>query len=219
MFLPDLQPDQLAELIPSHLNKPRYNIAPTQSIACIGRPATGQPRQLFFARWGLLPSWASELSMGARMINARSETVESKPSFKHAFARRRCLIIADGYYEWLKTDDGKQPYLIGKRSGQPMALAGLWETNKKLAIDGQPITSCTILTTNANRTTRDIHDRMPVILNDESQSTWLDPDCQDVGILKQLLVPADEGVLETAMVSKHVNNARNDDPKCVEVVS
>ena len=149
------------------------------------------------------------------MINARSETLDTKPSFRKAFATRRCLIPSDGYYEWRKVSDGKQPYLIEPKSGL-FAMAGLWEENTKLAIDGDPIRTTTIITTEANETTSDVHHRMPVLLDESNFEVWLDPSFRDLDALKNLLVPAPNDRLKLTAVSRHVNRASNDDPACVE---
>ncbi|NND96789.1 MAG: SOS response-associated peptidase [Pirellulaceae bacterium] len=221
MFLPEWAEDSSSPSTQAVLDntRPRYNIAPTQSIACVNRVDAGQPRQLFFARWGLLPSWADGLSIGNRMINARSETVDSKPSFKRAFASRRCLIPADGYFEWTKTAGGKQPYLIERPDHGVLAMAGLWEENKKLGSEDEPLVSCTILTTDANDTTGQIHNRMPVFLDFDTHDQWLDPGSRDVEALKSLLIPAPEDWLQATPVSKRVNSAKNDDPACIEPVA
>lgn len=211
LFLPQLAPEQLPFDDP-----PRYNIAPTQSIVCVLREATGEDRQAVKTRWGLVPPWADDLSIGNRMINARGETVDSKASFKKAFVSRRCLIPADGYYEWMKTDDGKQPYLIQPRGGGLFAMAGLWETNRRVAEDDVPIRTCTIITTNANQATSHLHHRMPVILDENDFDRWLDPGFRDSEALKELLLPAPEDLLNTTPVSRHVNNPRNEDPKCCQ---
>lgn len=167
-------------------------------------------------RWGLVPSWADDLAIGNRMINARGETVDSKPSFRKAFASRRCLIPADGYFEWQKTSDGKQPFLIEAADGGMLAMAGLWEENKRVAEQGKSIRTCTIITTSANATTRHLHDRMPVFLDRDDHDQWLDPGFRETDLLKQLLRPAPEDWLTTTPVSRHVNNPRNEDPQCVE---
>jgi putative SOS response-associated peptidase YedK len=218
MFLPDLAPDELAIAASQIAMPPRFNIAPTQLIACVGRDDVGRPRRIFSARWGLIPSWAKDLAIGNKMINARGETVDSKPSFRKAFAARRCLIPADGYYEWMKTDDGKQPYLIERPDHGMLAMAGLWEINKRLGSDDQPVVSCTIITTNANRTTSPIHDRMPVFLRQADHEVWLDPGVRDTDQLKSLLVAADEDLLRPVAVSRRVNSPKNDDAGCIEPV-
>jgi putative SOS response-associated peptidase YedK len=149
---------------------PRWNISPTQEIAVV-RAAPGGGRQLVFCRWGLVPSWADDPKIGNRMINARAETVAEKPSFRTPLARRRCLIVADGFYEWQKTPDGKQPHYITLAEDGPFALAGLWEHWRRgeTAFD-----SATIITTEANELLRPIHDRMPVIVPREEYGLWLD---------------------------------------------
>jgi putative SOS response-associated peptidase YedK len=194
---------------------PRYNIAPTQLVAAVREMPTGQGREMVFLRWGLIPSWADDLSIGNRMINARSETAAVKPSFRKAFRSRRCLVVADGFYEWQKTGGGKQAYLIGLRDNQPFGLAGLWERWEK---GGEPVESCTILTTEANELMRPIHDRMPVIIPKEQYGQWLDPRSQDVEELDKFLVPFPAEGLRAYRVSSVVNNARNDVPQCVQAI-
>ncbi len=218
MFLPALAPDDLAVVASQIDLQPRFNIAPTQMIACVGRDDVGTPRKIFSARWGLIPPWAKDLAIGNKMINARGETVDSKPSFRQAFASRRCLIPADGYYEWMKTDDGKQPYLIERPDHGTLAMAGLWEINTQLASDDQPVVSCTIITTNANRTTAPIHDRMPVFLSQDDHEAWLDPGFRDPDRLKSMLVAADEDLLRPVAVSRRVNSPKHDDAGCIEPV-
>jgi putative SOS response-associated peptidase YedK len=209
MFFADMEPESLSD------DPPRYNIAPTQEITTVLRAATGQVAMAAKLRWGLVPAWADDLKIGNRMINARGETVDSKPSFRRAFAQRRCLIIADGYYEWKKTSDGKQPYLIQRPNAALMALAGLWEENRKASDDGSTIRTCTIITTGANETTQTVHDRMPVILNPKNLAQWIDPGFRETEKLKQLLVPWDGDRLQLVPVSTHVNSPRNDDDRCV----
>jgi putative SOS response-associated peptidase YedK len=163
-------------------------------------------------RWGLIPAWADDPKIGNRMINARSDTVAAKPAFRTAFQRRRCLVAADGYYEWKQLPDGKQPYLIGRRNGGPMAFAGLWERWTK---GEQPIESCTIITTDAGDAVSAIHDRMPVILPPEEYDRWLDPHA-DPQELTGLLLPYPLDDLTARAVSRTVNSPRNDTPECVE---
>lgn len=198
---------------------PRYNIAPTQSIVCILRESTDQPRIPAKARWGLVPSWAKDLAIGNRMINARSETVDSKPSFRKAFATRRCLIPTDGYYEWKKVADGKQPFLIEPNDGGVLAMAGLWEENCRIAEDGTPIRTCTVITTEANQATSKIHNRMPVFLGQHDHEQWLDPSFGNSKTLKALLAPATDDLLRITPVSRYVNSPKNDDENCVEAVN
>ncbi len=213
LLLPDLISEAFAVDDP-----PRYNIAPTQRVVCVLQEAAGEPLTAVKARWGLVPPWAKDLAIGNRMINARGETLDTKASFKKPLATQRCLIPADGYYEWTKTETGKQPHLMESNKGQPFAMAGLWDVNRSLAEDGQPIRSCTIITTQANQTTAHLHDRMPVILNHADFQRWLDPGFRDLQELKQLLQPASESLLKTRLVSRHVNNARHEDPVCVEPI-
>ncbi len=212
LFLPDLDLQSLPN------GPPRYNIAPTQMIDCVLRWETGQVRVATKLRWGLIPSWADDLKIGNRMINARCETVHSKPSFRKAFARQRCLVVADGYYEWKKTTDGKQPYLIEPSDRGPMLFAGLWEHNDRAAESRSIVRSCTIITTDANQTTKPIHDRMPVILDRQSIDRWIDPGFRDVDVLRSFLVPTANDRLKVTAVSTHVNSPRNDDIHCTDPV-
>ena len=192
---------------------PRYNIAPTQEVAAVRQGEQG--RELSMLKWGLVPSWAKDPGIGARMINARAESVADKPSFRSAFKRRRCLILADGFYEWKKTGARtKQPYYIFLRDRQPFAFAGLWEHWK--GPDGGEMPSCTIITTGANELLSELHDRMPVILGEEEYDRWLDPKFDDAETLKSLLGPYAALDMTCYPVSTIVNNARNETPECVE---
>lgn len=205
----------------------RFNIAPTQSIlmAAMSKPDRGSNLgmgdafggALAVARWGLLPSWADDLQMGSRMVNARSETVATKPAFRAAFASRRCVIPADGYFEWKQEADGKQPYLMHRKDESGFFMAGLWEQNHKLSkVRDQPITSCTILTTRPNERTAAIHDRMPVIFGLEDAHRWMTLDGKrDREDLLGMLEPVDGRYLEVTPVSRRVNSVRNDDRGCV----
>jgi putative SOS response-associated peptidase YedK len=189
---------------------PNYNVAPTQQVAAVLEE--GGERHLELLRWGLIPSWADDPSIGSRMINARSETAPEKPSFRRAFRERRCLIPADGFYEWRRTNGAKQPYYIRMKEGRPFAFAGLWESWN----DGGPeIRSCTILTTGPNDLLAEIHDRMPVILPAGSYDAWLDPEAgRDE--LYGLLAPYPEDEMEAYPVSRFVNSPQNNDPRCIE---
>ncbi len=214
-FLPQFDPGSLETVdFP-----PRFNVAPTQSIPCVLREATGEDRKVGTFRWGLVPSWAKDLAIGNRMINARGETVDSKPSFRRAFAQRRCVIPADGYFEWKKVSDGKQPYLMEVGSKGVFAMAGLWEENRKVSEDGSPVRTCTIITTSANSVTKEVHDRMPVILEPGDVERWLDPGFRDTEKLKELLQPAPDSLFDLTPVSGRVNSPRIDDPECVEPIS
>jgi putative SOS response-associated peptidase YedK len=197
--------------------EPRFNVAPSQPVAAVRVPAPDQSRELVLLHWGLVPSWAEDPSIGNRMINARAEGVAEKPSFRNAFKKRRCLIPADGYYEWQKQGAKKQPYLIHLPGHEPFAFAGLWE-HWRGTQDGEPLESCTIITTDANDATRAIHNRMPVILAPCDYALWLDPAVQDRGRLESLLVPFTSTELVAEPVSTHVNNPRNEDEQCVRVL-
>jgi len=164
-------------------------------------------------RWGLVPSWAKDPSIGVRMINARAETIAEKPSFRSAFKHRRCLIPTDGYYEWAKAGKKKQPYFIRMKDRQPFAMAGLWESWK--SPEGETIETFTIITCEANSMMKPFHHRMPVILDEELWGEWLDPENNDVDRLKGYLVPYDSSKMEAFPVSPLVNNPRNDSPQCV----
>jgi putative SOS response-associated peptidase YedK len=194
--------------------QPRFNIAPSQPVAAV-RIAQNDGRELAFLKWGLVPSWADEPSIGYKMINARSETAATKPSFRKAFKSRRCLIVADGFYEWQKTGSKKQPFYIRLADGAPFGFAGLWESWKR---DGQAIESCTILTTDANELMAPIHNRMPVILAPADYDVWLDPAVQEVERLQPLLRPFSPGAMTAYPVSTVVNNPKNEVAQCVEPV-
>ncbi len=188
----------------------RYNIAPPQDAAVVRHGNDG--RSLDFLRWGLIPSWAKDFSMAARMINARSETVAEKPSFRDALHKRRCLVPSDGFYEWRGPKGAKQPYRILSSDRGLFAFAGLWERWDKG--DGEPVESFTIITTEANSKLAAVHARMPVILDPADFEHWLSPDLA-VNDARALLRPAPDDAVEFHAVGKHVNNARNDDPECI----
>ncbi|HMQ31497.1 MAG TPA: SOS response-associated peptidase [Chloroflexaceae bacterium] len=188
---------------------PRYNIAPTQQVAAVRAAEVG--RELSMFRWGLVPSWAKDPSVGARMINARAETAAEKPAFRTALRQRRCLIPADGFYEWQAREGGKQPFHIRLADGGLFALAGLYEHWK--APDGAWLSTCTILTTAANALMRPLHDRMPVILAPEHYALWLDPGLRDAGPLQELLAPFPPDRMVATPVSKAVNRATNEGPE------
>ena len=193
----------------------RYNIAPTQDVPVVRSAGGGDGGELELAmlRWGLVPSWAKEISIGARMINARAETVAEKPAFRSAFRDRRCLVPADGFYEWRTEDGKKQPFRIGMKGGAPFALAGLWE---RWAPEGEePVETVTIVTTDANDKLRPIHHRMPVILAPDDYATWLDTGAEDAGPARALLRPYPGEPMAFYRVNPRVNNARNDDPECI----
>jgi len=184
---------------------PRYNLAPTQ-IAPVVRPLPDGGRELALLRWGLVPFWAKDAKIASQCINARAETVATKPAFREAFKRRRCLVPADGFYEWKLAADGKkQPYRIVMQDGSPMTFAGLWEANVGLGIE-----SFTIVTTTPNETLAPLHDRMPVILAPEDHDAWLDPSRDEAPLLRPYL-----GSMRFYPVSRYVSTARNEGPECV----
>jgi putative SOS response-associated peptidase YedK len=193
---------------------PNYNIAPTQEVAAVVEEE--DKRKLEMLHWGLIPSWAKDPAIGNKMINARAETVSEKPSFRSAFKKRRCLILADGFYEWKKTDDGKQPYHVKMEDGSPFAFAGLWEVWGK---NGEEIHSCTIITTEANDLMSEIHHRMPVILPPEDYAMWLDPDFDEKEPLTTLLKPYPADAMEAYPVSRKVNKPSNNEPSVLEPVA
>jgi putative SOS response-associated peptidase YedK len=190
----------------------RYNIAPTQPVATV--PNDGA-RQVQFFTWGLVPFWAKDPAIGNRMINARSETAAEKPAFRAAYRRRRCLILADGFYEW-RAEPGsrsKTPMYVRMASGEPFAFAGLWEIWRP---DDTPLLSCTILTTEPNELVAPIHNRMPVILPREQYDRWLDPEEQRAGTLDDLLKPYPADAMTAYPVSRFVNNPANDAPAAIQ---
>ena len=192
---------------------PRYNIAPTQSVPVICQQENGE----FVAqsmRWGLIPSWTKTLNNRYLMINARAETLKDKPSFRLPYRQQRCLIPADGYYEWQKTDTGKAPYYFRRRDEGPFYFAGLWESWRK--DDQQTIQSCTIVTTQANAELAHIHHRSPVILDSADLATWLDVTVTDTRRLDNLLRPCDIALIDHYRVSNLVNSVRNDTSQCIE---
>ena len=192
---------------------PRFNIAPSQPVAAV-RAATGGAREFTLLRWGLIPSWAKDPAIGARMINARSETAAEKPSFRAAMKRRRCLIPASGFYEWANTGAAKQPFLIRMKDRRPFALAGIWEG--WCGEDGSELETCAILTTSPNERVGKIHPRMPVIIAPGDYGAWLDPANEKPRTLDRLLRPYPAGEMEAHPVGRHVNDPRNDDPACIE---
>ncbi|MHC4821941.1 MAG: SOS response-associated peptidase [Planctomycetota bacterium] len=191
----------------------RYNIAPTQKIIALPNLKRKALKEM---RWGLVPSWAKEASIGNRMINARSETLAEKPSFKDAYRKRRCLVFADGFYEWMKTPDGKQPIYITHRKGMLLTFAGLWDT--WTSPDGEVIESCTIITTTPNELVSQYHDRMPVILAPDDRAAWLDPKEKEPDELQGLLKPFADGELKAWPVSTMVNSPAMDVAQCIEPV-
>ena len=214
--------DQVAEGVQDADRPPNYNVAPTQDVLAVVED--DQMRYLDAFHWGLVPSWAKDAKIGNRMINARAETLASSNAFKSSFAKRRCLVPADGFYEWKKlAGEGKkvqkQPMFIARRDGAPVAFAGLWSVWRGPDHDQEPLRSLTIVTTTPNETMRPIHDRMPVVLPEAAWRTWLDRDNQDLDVLAGLLVPAADDLLEVRPVSTEVNNVRNNGPQLIEAVA
>lgn len=193
---------------------PRWNVAPTQPVAVVVIPNEG-PRTIRTMRWGLVPSWAKDPSIGNRMINARAETLAEKPSFRDALRRRRCLVVADGFYEWVKEGAAKRPVWIHPREGGVLAFAGLWERWTDRA-SGEIVETCTIVTTAANGTMAPFHHRMPVILPAAAWDRWLDPKPVDPASLLPLLVPAPDDLLAVRPVSTRVNSPANEGKDLVE---
>ena len=190
--------------------QPHFNIAPTQPVAVV--PNDGRNRLDFFV-WGLIPSWAKDPNIGSRLINARAETLQEKPSFRTAFRRRRCLVLADGFYEWKQGERGKTPMYIRLASGKPFAFAGLWESWN--APDASNVLSCTIITTQPNELMATIHNRMPVILPEEAYSTWLESAEADPQRLAGLLKPYPAEQMQAYPVSPLVNSPKNDLPELI----
>ncbi|MEM7542369.1 MAG: SOS response-associated peptidase [Pseudomonadota bacterium] len=192
---------------------PRYNIAPTQNVCVMRQGESG----IGFAdlRWGLIPHWAKDKSVGSRMINARSETIAIKPSFKVPFRRRPCLLVADGYYEWRKDQDGRQPFYISRPDGLPFAFAGIWD---RWHTAEMTIESCAIITCAANDAMKSLHARMPVIIEQDAFAAWLAPD-EPVSVREQLLKSPSDDYFSFAAVSKHVNSPRNEGAQCIASVT
>jgi putative SOS response-associated peptidase YedK len=193
----------------------RFNVAPTDDVAAVTTDREGRPRGDAL-RWGLVPFWAEDPKIGSRMINARAESVMEKPAFRDAFASRRCLILADGFYEWQRRDGSKRPWWITRADGEPFAFAGLWATWRPKGADGvEPLRSCTIITTTASAAVAPLHDRMPVILPSEAEAAWLDPATSPARLL-ELLVPLDPGATAMREVGTAVNDARHDAEDCLD---
>jgi putative SOS response-associated peptidase YedK len=196
--------------------EPSWNVAPTDAVRAASESRDGGRRLLGTYKWGLVPSWAKDVKIGARMINARAETLDSK--FKAAFSRRRCLIPADGFYEWQKLDaKTKQPWFVHRADGAPMVFAGLWEVWRDPAgpEDGPLLRTCTIVTTSANDLVARIHDRMPAVLSPSDWDRWLDRSITDTAEVRDLLAPADPRLFEMYEVSTEVNSVRNNSGQLV----
>lgn len=190
---------------------PRFNIAPTQPVAAVRLDPARQARELVLLRWGLIPAWAKEADIGARTINARSESLALKPAFRESFRRRRCIIPADGFYEWKQENGGKQPYYVHRPDGELLGLAGLWDRWR--APTGEAVESCTIVTMPASAELARIHGRMPAILAREDYGAWLDPATAPSRLAALTSAPG-AGDLEAYPVSRRVNRAENEGPEC-----
>ncbi len=191
---------------------PRYNIAPTQPVPVVRQNPKEPIRELSLMRWGLIPPWAKDSSAAASMINARSETVGTKPAFRDALKSRRCLIPADGFYEWQRVGKTKQPYCFEVGNAQIFAFAGIWDRWKNPS--GNWMTTCSILTTTPNTVTSAVHDRMPVILDPDSYDLWLDPGMQDASAASELLKPFGAQFMRCYPISTRINHVANDDEDC-----
>lgn len=191
---------------------PRYNIAPTQAVPVIRQNSKEPVRELLLVRWGLIPSWSKDSSGAALMINARSETASTKPAFRDALKSRRCLVPADGFYEWQRTGKAKQPFCIEVNEGQLFAFAGIWDRWR--GQNSNMVETCSILTTTPNVVTAPIHDRMPVILDPDGYELWLDPGMRDMRVVSDLLRPYDARLMRCYPVSTRVNHVANDDEQC-----
>jgi putative SOS response-associated peptidase YedK len=196
--------------------KPRFNIAPTQQIAVV---LNKSPQELSYVKWGLIPFWAKDKSIGTRLINARAESLNEKPAFKNSFKNKRCLIFANGFYEW-KSVSGKRkaPYFIKLKTGEPFTFAGLWDSWFDTETETK-ITSATIITTEPNEMIAEVHNRMPVILQERERQLWLDDDINDVSFLSSILLPYPAELMEAYETSLRVNNAQFDDELCIAPIS
>jgi putative SOS response-associated peptidase YedK len=194
----------------------RFNVAPGQSIATISLSGEERRRVLSLRRWGLVPSWAKDEKIGNRLINARSETAAEKPSFRSALRRRRCLVPADGFYEWAGTKGAKQPYFVGLEGRVLFAFAGLWE--RWSDPEGEVLESCTLLTTEATEPLSALHDRMPVIVDPVDYGLWMDPDVVEPDLALPVIDRNLGSALDFHPVSQHVNDVRHDDPRCLEAI-
>ncbi|KAA9014056.1 SOS response-associated peptidase [Niallia endozanthoxylica] len=192
-----------------------YNIAPSHSVLSVIND--GSRNRLGYLKWGLIPNWAKDQKIGFKLINARAETLAEKPSFRDAYMKRRCLVIADSFYEWKRHDQqNKTPMRIKLKTDELFAMAGLWERWK--SSEGKTIFSCTVITTTPNEVVKDIHDRMPVILKKEDEQTWLNPSIQDPHKLNSILKPLPEEFIEAYEVSNLVNSPKNNSPQLIEKI-
>lgn len=194
--------------------EPNYNVAPSQQVVAVIND--GSKNRLGLLKWGLIPPWAKDEKIGYKMINARAETAAEKPSFRNAFKKKRCLVVADSFYEWQRSETGKTPMRIKMKSGEPFAFAALWESWK--SPDGKTVNTCSILTTKPNELMASIHDRMPVVLTKEAEKVWLDPKVQDLEVLGELLKPFNTEEMEAYEVSEAVNSPKNNGPELIREI-
>lgn len=214
-FTEIIQRFEIDAAIQEELYNPNYNVAPSQSVLAVIND--GIHNRLGYLRWGLIPPWSKDLKIGYKMINARSETLTEKPSYRNAFKKKRCLIIADSFYEWKRHEDKtKTPMRIKLKDNDLFAMAGLWETWK--SPEGESIHSCSVITTKPNNLVKDIHDRMPVILNPEEEKIWLDPSLDNTTQLSELLRPLPEDLMEAYEVSSLVNSPKNNSIDLVQKI-
>jgi putative SOS response-associated peptidase YedK len=213
-FVSSSPPDEIAkyfgvEEVSESVLEPNFNVAPSLDVYTVLE--TGGVRRLEPIHWGLVPIWAKDMKIGNRMINARAESLADKNAYKRAYRKRRCIIPADGFYEWKKVpgQKAKQPYYITRTDGEPFAFAGLWEVWRGPDRDQDPIASCTIITGEPNDKMSEIHDRMPVMLPPSAWDQWLDPEVGDLDLLGRFLVPAPSELIQIHPVSTEVNNVRN----------
>ncbi|KLH98237.1 SOS response-associated peptidase [Brevibacillus formosus] len=192
-----------------------YNVAPGQKIPAIIE--NKEERRIGQLKWGLVPFWSKDEKIGYKMINAKSETIQEKPAFRNLFTRKRCIIPADGFYEWKKVGKDKQPMRIMMKTGEPFAFAGLYDT--WTSPEGEKLHSCTIITTKPNEVVADIHDRMPVILKKQDEQLWLDREKFDADLLQSLLVPYDHDQMRAYPVATIVGNPKNDQPECIQEIA
>jgi putative SOS response-associated peptidase YedK len=199
---------------------PRYNVAPTQQVLAARRHSNASDAEMVRLRWGLIPQWAKDMTIGSRMINARSETVAIKPAFKKSFQHRRCLIAANGWYEWRKIDDRKQPYFIHRKDAAPFFFAGLWARWQGPDNQGQAtaLESCTILTTEASSTLEKIHPRMPLVLDRGLYEQWIDSSIVEIETLNQIMERCARDVFDAYPISTYVNKPTHDSPACLEAI-
>jgi putative SOS response-associated peptidase YedK len=193
---------------------PRFNVAPSQQILTIG--SDGEKRIGTMMKWGLVPYWSNDTKIGYKMINARAEGIDEKPSFKTPFKRKRCLILSDGFYEWKKEEKKKQPFRFMMKDDRPFAFAGLWDQWDK---DGELLYSCTIITTTPNEMTQEVHNRMPVILEEDAYDLWIDAKMNDTEYLKSLLIPFPAEKMKSYPVSTLVNSPKNNVEECLSPIN